>query len=85
MNQDNTTPAETTEAPTPEPETSPPEASASPADGEAPPGAPPPQWEYRTSFKIVGRLKEVVNLTMDVTQQEIARYRKKISKLTYGS
>jgi hypothetical protein len=57
------------------------------------PGAPQPEqaadqapsWEYRKNMKITERLINIVNLSKDVTQAEIARLRKKIDKLTYGS
>lgn len=68
---------------------------AAPPASDLPPGTwgydangnpnPPPSWEYRTNMKVTERLKEVVNLTIDVSKAEIARCRRQIDKLTYGS
>ena len=50
-----------------------------------PEGPLPPQWEYRRNFKITEKMKNIVNLTMEATQSEIKRLRKRIDKLTYGA
>jgi|WetSurSiteA1Bulk_404760.scaffolds.fasta_scaffold308405_2 hypothetical protein len=44
-----------------------------------------PQWEYRKTFKINERMKEVLTLTKGVAEQEVAGLRKKLDRLTYGS
>jgi hypothetical protein len=54
-------------------------------DVPPPPATPPPQWEYRTNFKVNDRMKDIVNLSIEVSKAEIKRLRKKIDKLTYGS
>lgn len=48
-------------------------------------GPEPPKWEYRKSFKINERMKEVIGLTIKVTESELAVLRRKLDKLTYGS
>jgi hypothetical protein len=47
-------------------------------------GTPTPAWQYKTSFGINDRMKEVIELTIRVANEEIARNRRKIDKLTYG-
>lgn len=56
-------------------------------EGEAPPapGREPPQWEYRTRFRINDEMVKVVGLTIKVTESELAVLRRKLNKLTYGS
>ena len=45
----------------------------------------PPKWEYRNEFKITGRMRDVVGLTIKATEAELAVLRRKLNKLTYGS
>jgi hypothetical protein len=45
---------------------------------------PPLQWEYKTSFGINDRMREVIQLTVKVAEAEADRLRKKLHKLTYG-
>ena len=76
-------PTESEVAPEADPQ---PEAQASPPEAEAQAQAnPQPEWEYRKNFKIVDKMKNIVNLTIDVTRAEQARLRRQIEKLTYGS
>lgn len=49
------------------------------------PAAPKHVWEQRNEFKINGRMREVVNLTISATEAELAVLRRKLEKLTYGS
>ncbi len=48
------------------------------------PENPAPQWEYRTNMKVVERMRNIVNLTIDASKAEIAQLRRKIEKLQYG-
>ena len=68
--------------------------TADPAASEAPPDPQPeaqakanpqPSWEYRKNFKVVDKMVNIVNLTIDVSKSEITRLRRQIDKLTYGS
>lgn len=52
-----------------------------PAETPEPPKA---EWQYQKGFKVNEQMKSVIEATMKMTQSEIARYRKKLSKLTYG-
>lgn len=44
-----------------------------------------PAWEYREGFRINSGMKEVVQLSVDLAKTEIARYREKLRKITYGA
>lgn len=44
-----------------------------------------PKWEHRTTFKINDRMKEVIEMTIRVTESELTVLRRKLQKLTYGS
>jgi len=44
-----------------------------------------PKWEYKKTFAINETMKAVIEATIKTTQSEIDKYRKKLSKLTYGS
>lgn len=72
-------PVEGTVEPTSEP------AEANPKVEGASEQRPPPQWEYRTEFRINTQMREVLNLARKVTEAEIERLRRKVEKLTYGS
>ena len=69
-------PAESTSGPTGE---------ADPKDEGASTKRPPPEWEYRTEFRINTQMREMLNLARKVTEAEIDRLRRKVEKLTYGS
>lgn len=77
--------------PQPEPQVEPtepsaePQAAADPADGAQAKNVEPPTWEYRKNFKVVDKMKHIVNLSIDVSKAEIEQLRKRIEKLTYGS
>ncbi len=43
------------------------------------------EWQYRKEFGINTQMQEVVHKTIELAQSEIARYRKKLSRLTYGA
>jgi hypothetical protein len=43
-----------------------------------------PKWEYKTQFGINDKMKEVIEATIKVCNQEIARNKRKIDKLVYG-
>jgi len=45
----------------------------------------PPRWEYRKELKIQGKMREIVQMTIEASQKEVALLRRKIQKLTYGS
>jgi hypothetical protein len=44
-----------------------------------------PQWERREGLALNQRMKEVLQLTKQAAEQEIAALRRKLDKLTYGS
>lgn len=46
---------------------------------------PKPQWERREGLALNQRMKEVLQLTKQAAEQEIAALRRKLDKLTYGS
>lgn len=58
---------------------------ASAKEPEQPKKPPQANWEYRTEFRINTQMREILNLTRQATETEIARLRRKIEKLTYGS
>ena len=61
------------------------ESEAGPTEPES--GDKPPQanWEFRKEFRINTKMREILNLTKQVTESEIDRLRRKVEKLTYGS
>ncbi len=42
------------------------------------------KWEYRSEFKIHTRMKEMIGLTIEASEQELSVLRRKLEKLTYG-
>lgn len=60
------------------------EAQPTEATSEPPPKA-PPAWEYRSELKIISSMRELVGITKMVMEQEVARTRRKLEKLKYGS
>lgn len=61
------------------------ETTQEPSVEETPKEAEPPQWEYRKRFKVNEGMKEVVQLSIDLSRAEVSRYREKLRKLTYGA
>lgn len=75
----------TTEAPAETSGESP--APSEPTEGESagiPEGETAPEWKFKTEFGINERMREIVEMTIRVANDEIARNRRKIDKLTYG-
>lgn len=64
-----------------------PKDEAPPPEAAKPEAAPEPEhkWEYRTEFKITGRMREVIELTIKAVEAEKDVLRRKLEKLTYGS
>lgn len=59
-------------------------AEAAPAEEEGP-KKPQIEWEYKTEFGINARMREIIDTTIKVAEAEIATYKRKIERLTYGS
>ena len=49
------------------------------------PGPEAPKWEYKKTFGINERMKNVIGLTIEATESELVVLRRKLDKLTYGS
>jgi len=43
-----------------------------------------PEWQYKNDFAINSRMKEILQLTIQATEAELAQLRRKLNKLTYG-
>jgi hypothetical protein len=43
------------------------------------------EWKYQESFPIYGRMKQLINLTIKATEQQLVADRRKLRKLQYGS
>jgi hypothetical protein len=44
-----------------------------------------PEWEFRKEFRISEQMREVAKASKAAAEAEIARLRRKLEKLTYGS
>ena len=42
------------------------------------------QWQHKTEFEINKRMKEVIKLTIEASEEELVRLRKKLERLQYG-
>ncbi len=45
----------------------------------------PPQWQFKERLPIQDKMIEVVKLTREAYEQELASLRKKLRKIQYGS
>jgi hypothetical protein len=52
---------------------------------EGPPEAKAPEWTYKTRLPIQDRMAEVVKLTKQAAESELAVLRRKLKKMQYGS
>lgn len=43
-----------------------------------------PKWEYRSEFRIHSEMKQIVKMTIEAAENELAAARRKLDKLTYG-
>lgn len=63
-------------------EAKPEEAAPKPEEAEAPKR---PEWQYKTDFAVTGKMKEIVNKTIEASEKELVLLRRKLERLTYGS
>ncbi len=54
-------------------------------DEDPKPETPPPAWEKRDNFKINEHMADVIRKTIDVSEAELKRLRRRLEKLQYGS
>jgi len=46
---------------------------------------PKPEWRYRNRFPIQDRMAEIIGLTLEVSDKELVRLRRKLERLRLGS
>lgn len=56
-----------------------------PAEPAEPAEKAKPAWERRDQFKINDRLREVVLLSKKAAEEEVARLKRQLEKIQYGS
>ena len=46
---------------------------------------PKPQWQFKSRLPIQDRMVNIINLTIEASEKELARLRRKMTKMKLGS